>query len=229
MPTLHHFALSAPCRYVRLVLSEYGEEVELQEVGPLERPDDLVALNPAGETPVFVDDNQTAVSPASAIGEYLAETRGVRFGEDSLMPATASERAEARRLISWFGLKMHTEVTGPLVNELVLKRIAPSSRGRSPDSTAIRAGRTNIHYHLRYVSYLADRRDWLTGRNMSLADLAAAAELSCLDYIGELPWGDNEAAKRWYARIKSRLSFRPILADRVKGMPPSAQYADLDF
>lgn len=229
MSILYHFALSAPCRYVRLVLAEYGEETEILEVDPFAWSEDLLALNPAGTAPIFADDNEAVVSPASVIAEYLAETRGVRFGEDSLMPPTASERAETRRLVSWFGDKMHAEVTRPLVDELVLKRITPSARGRSPDSTAIRAGRSNIHYHLRYIAYLVERRDWIAGRNMSLADLAAAAELSCLDYIGELPWGDNEAAKQWYARIKSRLSFRPILADRVKGMPPSAQYGDLDF
>lgn len=229
MPVLHHFALSAPCRYVRLVLSEYGEEVEFEEAPPLARDEAFLALNPAGTIPVYADDNGAVISPASAIAEYLTETLGVRFGEDSLMPPTASERAETRRLVAWFGEKMHAEVTRPLIDELVLKRIVPSERGRSPDSTAIRAGRSNVHYHLRYIAYLAERRDWLAGNKMSLADLAAAAEVSCLDYLGELPWGENEAAKQWYARIKSRLSFRPILADRVKGMPPSSQYGDLDF
>ncbi len=230
MPTLYHFALSAPCRYIRLVLAEYGEEVELREVPPLTRDEEILALNPAGTVPIFADDNASVISPAAAIAEYLTETRGVRFGEDSLMPPTAAERAETRRLISWFGDKMHFEVTRPLVDELVMKRLAPSRRGGgSPDSTAIRAGRSNVHYHLRYISYLVERRDWLAGRKMSLADLAAAAEISCLDYIGELPWDDNEAAKSWYARIKSRLSFRPILADRIKQVPPSPAYGDLDF
>lgn len=230
MSTLHHFTLSAPSRYIRLVLAEYGEEPEFKEAAPLSRDEELLALNPAGSLPIFVDDNATVVSPASVIAEYLTETRGVRFGEDSLMPPTAAERAETRRLVSWFGDKMNFEVTRPLVDELVVKRIAPSGRGGgSPDSAAIRAGRSNVHYHLRYIGYLAERRDWLAGRKMSLADLAAAAEISCLDYIGELPWNDNEPAKSWYTRIKSRLSFRPILADRIKQVPPSASYGDLDF
>ena len=230
MPVFHHYALSGPCRYIRLVLGEYGEEAEFREIEPLARSEDLLALNPAGTVPIFVDDNRAVISPAPVIAEYLAETRGVRFGEDSLIPATASERAETRRLVAWFGSKMHEEVTKLVVDELVLKRIAPKSRGGgSPDSTIIRAGRSNIHYHLRYIGYLVERRDWLTGNRMSLADLAAAAEISCLDYIGEVPWNDNEPAKSWYARIKSRLSFRPILADRVKGAPPSPHYGDLDF
>lgn len=230
MPVLYHHPLSAACRYVRLVLHEYGEEFELREVEPFLRSEEVLALNPAGTVPVFADDNAALVSPAAVIAEYLAETRGVRFGEDSLIPATATERAETRRLIAWFGDKMHAEVTRPLVDELVLKRVVPvSNGGGSPDSAAIRAGRSNIRYHLQYVGYLVERRDWLCGSRMSLADLAAAAEISCLDYAGEVPWEGNEAARIWYARVKSRLSFRPILADRVKGAPPARHYGDLDF
>ncbi len=229
MPVLYHHPLDSGSRYVRLVLAEYGEEVEMREVPPLARSEEILALNPAGTVPVFCDDNAAVVSPSPVIGEYLAETRGVRFGEDSLIAATATERAETRRLVSWFGDKMHAEVTRPLVEELLLKRIAPNVRGGSPDSVAIRAGRSNIRYHLQYIGYLVERRDWLCGNQMSLADLAAAAEISCLDYAGEVPWEGNEAARTWYARVKSRLSFRPILADLVKGAPPARHYADLDF
>ncbi len=230
MPILHHHPLSAPSRYIRLILAEYGEEAELREVQPLVRDEALLALNPSGTLPVFSDDNTAVIAEAPVIAEYLAETRGVRLGEDSLMPDTALERAEARRLVVWFGGKMHHEVTRHLVTELVLKRLAsPRAGGGPPDSVAIRAARANIRYHLRYVGYLAERRDWLAGRRLSLSDLAAAAELSCLDYMGEVPWNEEAAAKAWYARIKSRLSFRPILADRIKGLAPSAHYGDPDF
>jgi glutathione S-transferase len=64
---------------------------------------------------------------------------------------------------------------------------------------------------------------------MSYADLAAAAHLSVVDYLGDVPWDEDEAAKAWYARVKSRPSFRPLLADTHAGIPPSKTYADLDF
>lgn len=230
MPVLHHHPLSAPSRYVRLILAEYGEEVTLNEVPPLRRDEALLALNPAGTVPVLVDDNAAVVCGAPVIGEYLAETRGARFGEDSLMPATAVERAEMRRLVAWFSCKMHEEATRHLVSELLLKRVTPPAEGGgAPDSAAIRAARANIRSHVRYISYLAARRDWLAGRELGLADLAAAAEISCVDYLGEVPWADDDPAKTWYARVKSRLSFRPLLADRVKGVPPALHYGDLDF
>lgn len=230
MPTLHHHPLSAPSRYVRLVLAEYGEELRLEEASPLKRDEALLALNPSGTLPILVDDNGAVIAEAPVIAEYLLETRGVRFGEDSLMPATAVERAETRRLVAWFGGKMHGEVTQYLVQELLLKRRAsPAEGGGPPDAAALRAARANIRYHLRYIGYLAERRNWLAGRDLSLADLAAAAEISCVDYLGEVPWQESEAAKVWYARIKSRLSFRPILADLIKGAAPAPHYADLDF
>ena len=230
MPTLHPHPLSASSRFVRLVLAEYGEQVELREEAPLARNEALLAMNPAGTLPVFVDSNEATISEGWVIAEYLTETRTGRTGEESLLPINPVERAETRRLVSWFGQKMNGEVTRLLVNELVLKRLAPTREGGgAPDSVAIRAGRTNIRYHLRYIGYLAERRDWLGGRRLSLADLAAAAEISCLDYMGEVPWNEDEAAKNWYARVKSRPSFRPLLADRLKGANPSPHYTNPDF
>ena len=135
-------------------------------------------------------------------------------------------RAEVRRLVAWFHRKFQAEVTGNLVDEKIVKRLSGVGE---PDSAAIRAGLTNVRHHLDYIGFLIDRRTWLAGPRLSLADIAAAAHLSCVDYLGNVPWDTNETAKDWYARVKSRPSFRAILADRLPGMPPPAAYADLDF
>ncbi|MCP4384833.1 MAG: glutathione S-transferase family protein [Hyphomicrobiales bacterium] len=230
MSVLYHHPLSAGSRFVRLVMAEYGETAELIEIVPWERDDELLTLNPAGSVPILVDETDGPIVGAGVIGEYLAETRGSRVGEDTLMPTGAAERAEVRRLVSWFLGKLDDEVVGYLLTEKVFKRHAPSANGGgSPDAAAIRAARGNIRYHLRYIGYLVARRDCLAGRVVSFADLAAAAELSCADYLGEVPWEEDPTAKEWYARIKSRPSFRPILADAVRGSPPVTHYADLDF
>jgi glutathione S-transferase len=230
MPVLHHHPLSAGSRYVRLVLAEYGEEVTLVEEAPWERSEELLALNPAGTLPVFVDDAEGVVCGAPVIAEYLFETRGARLGEFALMPANPVERAEIRRLVAWFLGKLDGEVTGYLLNEKVYKRhLTLQNGGGPPDAAAIRAARSNIRYHMRYIGYLMARRNWLAGRQLSFADLAAAAEVSCVDYLGEVPWEEDGQAKAWYARIKSRPSFRAILADTVRGSPPPGHYADLDF
>jgi glutathione S-transferase len=93
----------------------------------------------------------------------------------------------------------------------------------------VRAGHENLRYHLAYLGHLAETRPWLAGEAPSFADLAAAAHLSTLDYLGEVFWEDYEPVKSWYALLKSRPSFRPLLADRVAGFIPSGSYADLDF
>lgn len=230
MPVLHHHPLSAGSRYVRLVLAEYGETATLADEAPWERREGLLALNPAGTLPVLVDDNEVVIAGAAVIAEYLLETRGVRPSEPVLMPSGAAERAEIRRLVAWFLGKLDGEVTAYLVNEKVFKRQMNSGQGGSePDPAAIRAARSNIRYHMRYIGYLMARRNWLGGGEMSFADLAAAAELSAIDYLGEVPWEEDAQAKDWYARLKSRPSFRPILSDLVRGNPPVAHYANLDF
>jgi glutathione S-transferase len=101
--------------------------------------------------------------------------------------------------------------------------------GGSPDTETIRAARANIRYHLSYIGWLVRTRNWLTGDQLSYADLAAAAHLSSVDYFGDAPWDADESAKTWYARIKSRPAFRPLLLDAAPGLPASKSYADLDF
>jgi len=228
MLTLFHQTLCPHSRYVRLILGEYGIEARLLEERFWERREEFLQLNPAGEIPVLVTDGQPAVPGATIIAEYIEDTRP--HGTGSLLPAAAGERVEVRRLASWFNDKFHAEVSGPLVSERVFKRhMTLEQGGGPPDTEAMRAARHNIRYHLAYIGWLVGTRDWLAGEKLSLADLAAAAHLSAVDYLGEVPWGADEAAKNWYARVKSRPSFRAILADNLAGIAPPASYADLDF
>jgi glutathione S-transferase len=132
--------------------------------------------------------------------------------------------------MGWFNEKLFAEVTDMLVTEKIYKRSMTTEQGGGPpDTVAIRAARSNIRYHLAYIGWLIRQRTWLAGDRMSYADLAAAAHLSVADYLGDVPWSEDETAKIWYARVKSRPSFRPILADSIAGTPPSPTYADLDF
>lgn len=222
MPTLFHLPLSPFCRKVRLVAGEKSIGVSLEIEEPWRRREEFLALNPAAEVPVWVDDDGGTVPDSLAICEYLDE---IDMGP-SLMGDTPGDRAETRRLVAWFDIKFYREVTEYLYGERVLKRIR---RTGEPNSAAIRAGRQNIGYHLDYIAWLTERRNWLAGDRLSLADLAAAAQLSTLDYLGEVPWDHSEGAKVWYQRVKSRPSFRTLLADSMPGFPPPAHYADLDF
>jgi glutathione S-transferase len=179
---------------------------------------------------VLVEEGQPPVAGAATIAEYLAETRGSELGGPRLMPRDVSARVEVRRLTSWFNDKFFAEVSGPLTSERLYKRHMPASAGGgAPDTDVIRAARHNLRYHLAYIGWLVRTRDWLAGARMSYADLAAAAHVSTADYLGDVPWTEDEAAKTWYARVKSRPSFRPLLGETMAGIPPSKTYADLDF
>lgn len=222
MRLLYHFPLDPYSRKVRIVLKEKQLEFELELERPWERRERFLVLNPAGETPVLLEPDGAAVSDANAICELIEE----RYPDPVLIGTNALQRAEVRRLVSWFDRKFHREVTQNLVDEKIGKRLA--GRG-GPDSAAIRAGKANIRTHLDYIGWLCDRRVWLAGEQFSLADITAAAQLSAVDYLGDVPWEDHPEAKDWYARVKSRPSFRPLLADHIPGVPPPPHYADLDF
>jgi glutathione S-transferase len=227
MAILHHYPFCPQSRFIRLVLAEIGMESETVEERPWERRPEFLATNPAGTTPVLRD-GQLDVPGAAVIAEYLDETRGLGLNGRRLLPEGPSERVEVRRLLDWFLVKFHDEVSGYLVTEKIYKRFMPTNGGGgAPDMGAIRAARTNVRYHLKYIGYLVATRNWLAGDHLTYADLAAAAHLSAADYLGDVPWDEDDSAR--YARVKSRPAFRALLADRVPGMAPPAHYADLDF
>lgn len=229
MIQLFHHSTSAGSRAVRLVLGEYGVEAAEHEERVWERRPDFLRMNPAGTVPVLVD-GEVVVSGAMPIAEYLDETVGTMQRERRVYAEDAAGRAEMRRVAEWTLGKMEAEVVRYAVTERVLKRLmTPEQGGGAPDSKALRAARANIVYHLKYLGYLAATRRWLAGDRMTWADLAAAASLSILDYLGEIDWSADEHLRDWYARMKSRPSFRPLLSERVRGVPPPSHYADLDF
>ena len=154
--------------------------------------------------------------------EYLEE----QYPQPGLLGRDPAERAEARRLMQWFDRKFDAEVNSYLLREKLEKRLTKMG---APDLSNMRLGREALRAHLGYVERLLGQRDWLAGPRLSLADFAAAAHISVLDYFGDIPWREIPAAKTWYMKVKSRPAFRPLLADRWPGLAPAAHYDDLDF
>ena len=220
--TLYHLPLSPFSRKVRVALKEKGIDAQLVAEKTWERRQEFLALNPGGEVPVLVDPDGQVLSDSQSICEYLDEV----YPDRRLIGFDPLGRAETRRLVGWFDGKFEQEVTRNLLGEKLMKRFMGMGE---PDSSLIRMGFSCMSRHLDYIADLAERRRWLAGEDFSLADIAAAAQLSCLDYIGDVPWEDYAPVKDWYARVKSRPSFRPILADHIPGLPPPKHYADLDF
>ena len=222
MRILHHLPLSPFSRKVRLVLSEKRLPFELKVERMWERRPEFLDLNPAGTVPMLVEENGLSIPDSAVICEYLEEA----YPDTPLLGRTLAERVEVRRLAAWFDGKFHHEVTRNLLGEKFLKRVMGKG---NPDATALRAGYANMRYHLDYVGWLAASRNWLAGPSLSLADFAAAAQLSALDYIGDVDWTLSPPTKEWYAKVKSRPCFRALLADRVTGTNPPDHYSDLDF
>jgi glutathione S-transferase len=221
MNTLYHYPLSPFSRRVRLCLAEKKIEVGLVEERYWEQSPEFLRRNPAGKVPVLKM-NGRVMSESTAICEYLEEVQPT----PPLMPRDAEGRYEVRRLVGWFDDKFHHEVTSKLIGERVYRKVM--GRGY-PDSANVKAGARAIKYHLDYMAHLLEHRRWLAGNEMTLADFAGAAHLSCLDYTSDVDWNRHEVVKDWYAKIKSRPAFRSLLADEVPGFQPAAHYADLDF
>jgi len=220
---LYQFPLCPFSRKVRLLLGEKGVGYEPVRESPWLRRDEFLDLNPTGQVPVMADTERgVTLIDSAVICEFFEET----VNKAPMLNGTATDRAEIRRLTIWFDTNFYAEITAPLLHERMLKRIVYK---QSPDGQALRNAMKAAVNHLDYIDYLLDHRTWLAGPTMSLADLAAAAQISIADYLGGIDWKSHEQAKGWYVRMKSRPSFRPLLSERMEGIPPPADYEKLDL
>lgn len=221
MVLLIHHPVSPQARKIRAVMAEKKMLFILKEEEPWKLSDDVYKLNPAGELPIFLSDG-VVVSGNYAITEYLEESST----EIPLIKGDAKQRAEIRRLTEWFDQKFYREVYRNIVSEKIQKRFA---QGLAPDSKILKVGLNNLNFHLEYIDWLLERRKYLAGDELTLADLTAAAHLSIIDYLGDMPWEMYRNAKIWYSKIKSRPCFKEILKDNIRGVLPAKHYANLDF
>ena len=204
-------------------MGEKGVGYELVREAPWERRDGFMDMNPAGQTPVMVDQSRNLrLMDSTAICEYLEET----VEQAAMINGTAANRAETRRLVSWFDHQFYQDVTAPLLHERMIKRIVHRA---APDARVLRDAMKAAIGHLDYIDFLLDHRTWIGGATLGLADLAAAAQISVTDYLGGIDWKGHEQTARWYRGFKSRPSFRPLLNERMDGIAPPSYYNDVDF
>jgi glutathione S-transferase len=220
---IHQFPLCPFSRKVRLMLAEKGVAFELRRASPWERADEFMDMNPAGQTPVVEEDQRGIVLIDSrAICDYFEET----VAGTPLVSGTALDRAEIRRLIAWLDERLYGDLVAPLIEERMRKRLVSRD---APDTRILREAMKASNAHLDYLDYLLDHRRWLAGPVLTLADLAAAAHLSVADYLGGVDWRGHKQTVDWYGVMKSRPSFRPLLAERMEVIVPPAHYDKVDF
>ncbi|QIQ87095.1 glutathione S-transferase family protein [Erythrobacter sp.] len=220
---LYQFPLCPFSRKVRLLMGEKQVAYDMVREDPWAASDAFWNLNPAGRTPVLVDEARgITLADSRAICEYLEET----LDKAPMINGPATMRAEIRRLVALFDENFYADVTAPLLSERMKKRLVLK---QPPDSRALREAMKMAHGHLDYMDWLIDNRPWLAGSTMSLADLAAAAQISVADYLGGIDWNGHEQTRGWYAVFKSRPSFRPLLTERMDVIKPPAHYALVDM
>jgi glutathione S-transferase len=179
-------------------------------------------MNPAGRTPVMADDRGMVLIDSIAITEFFDET----VEKNPMITGSAGYRAEIRRLVAWFDQQFYGDVTAPLLHERMTKRLV---HRQPPDAKMLREAMRLANSHLDYIDYLIDHRAWMAGSTMSMADIAAAAQISVADYLGGIDWSGHEQTKAWYAMFKSRPSFRPLLSERMEVIAPPPHYELVDF
>jgi glutathione S-transferase len=214
MRRLTHLVFQPASRLVRLVLGEKRLVVDPQ-----------LAEDHRAHLPQFIDLDGTTCTGLWAILDQLEGN----YPEIPLIPEDAAERGEALRWLDWCGSVLGELVTRKIINEKANPRFTGAPNRTTPDMNVIRAGRETLRDAIPMLGRAVDEHGNLACRGCTIADLALAAHLSGLDYFGEVPWDDNVPLREWYMRMKSRPSFRSLLADRVPGQPPISYYADLDF
>jgi len=219
---LYQFPLCPFSRKLRLLMGEKNIAYELVREHPWEGRDEFWHLNPAGRTPVLHDAGRgVSLSDSQAICEFLEET----VERNPMINGSPLQRAEIRRLVALFDENLYADVSGPLLHERMKKRLVLR---QPPDSRVLREAMKNAHAHLDYIDWLVDTRQWLAGPTLGLADLACAAQLSVADYLGGIDWKGHEQTRHWYSVMKSRPSFRPLLSEKMEGLPPPPHYALVD-
>ena len=224
MRTLYHYPLHPGCRAVRIAFAEKKLKLNLSVIDPWSPEPGFLQLTAEGMPPVLTD--LTAVGPVAIAGTIpICEYADEGSSRNPLLPGERPGRAEIRRLCQWFEGRFDFDAGGLILAE----KLGTTRLGGTPDMATLKEGRAALAEHLDYLAWLLERRDGLAGPDFTLADVVAFSHLSCLDYLGEIGWRERPSVAEWYARIKSRPSVRPLLADRIPGLRPPAHYGNLDF
>lgn len=221
LPTLYHMPFCPLSRKILFGIKEKAIEIEECIEKPWSPSERLLSLNPTGGIPVFKDKDVLCRDDYVAC-EYIEEA----YPHPSLLSALPAQRAHIRNIVSWFDEIFYQEVYLTLFYERTLKRHIEK---RGPDTLILKKGRTVLMEHLVTINKMAEQYAYLAGKEFSWADVAGASHLSCIDYLGDIPWSTFPSAKEWYMKIKSRPSFRGFLKQSFPGISPAPLYAQLDF
>ncbi len=220
MRLLYHHTACPFSRQARVLLKELQLDFIMKKIDYWLNPAELLKINPSGELPILIEQQVTVVGIYTII-EYLNEQYDLK-----LMPKEILIRCEIRRLLYWFNKKLYFDVVKYFIEEKLIKLLTNTG---SPQTEKIMLAKINLEYHLNYINQTLEQYGFLGYDKVTVSDIAAASQLSILDYFGEIIWERYPIIKNWYCIIKSRPSFYNILQDRLAGFYPPSYYIELDF
>lgn len=216
-------------RKVRFFLEENDIKYELREVKYWLREQYFVKMNQASETPVLKNlQTKEIICDSFLICSYLNEVERKESESNyyNFLGTDMFEKYEIQRLHMWFDKKFYNEITKHIVEEIFVN-FMQGIKGTNTDriNTAI----INLEKHIKYMEFLLTTRKWLACEKFTIADIAAATQISIVDYLSYIDWNRYEKLKSWYMIIKSKIGFRNILFEKIPGFKQPKHYSKLDF
>ena len=199
---LHGYRYSVYVRIARLVLKEKGLAYEQVEVNPFvaDVPADYLALHPFGRVPTLVH-NGFALYETGAITRYV----------DRAFPGPALQPADPKRLARMDQIMGVVDAYAywPLVRQVFVHDVVRPHMGTAGDAAELEMGLEAAAKVLDALEALAAADPWLTGPDISLADLHLGAMVA---YFAQSPRGAELLAARprlaaWWRRLGERPSF----------------------
>ena len=183
---------------VRIVLAEKGVAVEIHDVDPDNKPEDLASLNPYNSLPTLVD-RDLVLYDANVMMEYLDE----RFPHPPLLPVYPVARAQSRLWVNriekdWADL------------------IKTTQWGSDKDAEAARKELTES---LMSITPIFTEMPYFMSEDFSLVDCCVAPILWRLPALGiELPEKQCKPLLSYMERLFERESFQASLSEAEREM-----------
>lgn len=180
-----------------MVLHEKGADFEAHEVDLENKSEDFLAVSPTGKVPVVVADGDS-IFESNVVNEYLNEV----LDGPVLLPEDPKERAFARIWMSRADSDFYPNVF-----------VASAGRERGFPEERVSAALEKLKNALSRLEERLEGREYLAGRDFSLADIAHAGNFPRLRQLqeeGEIPLSDYPNVKAWVERIEARDSYAKV-------------------
>jgi glutathione S-transferase len=199
------FPLSNYFNKVRLALLEKGVPFEEDASVHPSQKEEYLALSPMGKVP-YVQIDGTRLCESEVILEYLEDA----YPQKPLLPKDPLARAKVRELVTILELHM----------ELVVRRMYGGLffGGKLSDETRAAVER-DIAKGVRALKALAKFDPFIAGKELTIADCAAAVHLPLVSLVGKLGFGrdfleDVPQVKPYLQMLKARPAFARVDAER---------------